>query len=546
MDRPFDYRVPDTLAHVAVGDRVRVDFHGRSVRAWVLGDGDDTPDLKVVRTWLGFGPPAAMTDFLAWAARRWYAPLAALYRAATDERLHKVLPTAPEAPVVRPSATFAPGVWQLAPTTDPLDMVLSAYATTRGRGSLLVVTPTEAWAERLAGRLVRRGIPVASGRDGWVTARAGWPVVVGARGTAFAPVPLVAGAVVLDADDDAYRSGQFPYYWAPEVLAERCRRDGAPLWASAPWPSPLVRTLGELHLDSEGGGGWPALTVDDRRSRDPHEGVLGETALRAAHAALAADNEVAVAVLLQRLGAGRLLGCRRCGELARCADCGRACEESPEGLVCPDGHPGVVAFCVGCGATAFRRVRSGVTTLARDVALQLGHEVTEITAQSSGAITTRVVVGTEAIFGRVRKCGVVIFVDADQYLTAPRSTARRAFVDAVGRAGRLVGARREGRGTIVVQTRRPDDPVIAAVVSEDLSLLSTEEDETAQVLGLAPYAARAVVSGEGAADFVATVPTVTARETSDGFVLSAPSIDALVAALSTVPRPPAPIRVSVE
>jgi primosomal protein N' len=546
VDRPFDYRLPDPLSHVGVGDRLRVDFHGRSVRAWVLGDGDDTPELKSVRTWLGYGPPPAMTDFLAWAARRWYAPLATLYRAATDDRLHKVLPVAPTAPVVDAPLDFAPGVWQLAPTTDPLDLVLSAYATTRGNGTLIVVTPTEAWAERLAGRLVRRGIPATSGRDAWANARAGWPVVVGARGTAFAPAPRVAGAVVLDADDDAYRSGQFPYYWAPEVLAERCRRDDAPVWASAPWPSPLVRTLGTVHADPAGTHGWPSVTVDDRRSRDPHEGVLGEAALRAAHAALASDNEVAVAVLLQRLGAGRLLGCRRCGELARCADCGRACEESPEGLICPDGHPGVVAFCVGCGATAFRRVRSGVTTLARDVALQLGHEVTEITAQSSGVIATRVVVGTEALLGRVRKCGVVIFVDADQYLTAPRSTARRAFVDAVGRAGRLVGSRREGRGSIVVQTRRPDDPVITAVVSEDLTLLSAEEDETAQVLGHAPYAAHAVVSGEGAATFVATVPNLTVRETSEGFVLRAATMDALVAALNSVPRPAAPIRVSVE
>ena len=38
----------------------------------------------------------------------------------------------------------------------------------------------------------------------------------------------------------------------------------------------------------------------------------------------------------------------------------------------------------------------------------------------------RVVVGTEATWQRVRRCGVVIFADFDQYLLAPRASARAA------------------------------------------------------------------------------------------------------------------------
>ena len=37
VDRPFDYLVTDKTARVGVGDRVRVDFNGRSVRGWVVG-----------------------------------------------------------------------------------------------------------------------------------------------------------------------------------------------------------------------------------------------------------------------------------------------------------------------------------------------------------------------------------------------------------------------------------------------------------------------------------------------------------------------------
>jgi len=113
-------------------------------------------------------------------------------------------------------------------------------------------------------------------------------------------------------------------------------------------------------------------------------------------------------------------------------------------------------------ATNLKRVRVGVTTLANDVAAQLGQDVSELTSSSDPTqALARVVVGTEAIWQRVRHCGVVIFVDFDQYLLAPRESARRSALTAVAKAGRLVGARREGRGEVVIQTRRGNDPCFA-------------------------------------------------------------------------------------
>src|ERR1019366_1784490 len=107
-------------------------------------------------------------------------------------------------------------------------------------------------------------------------------------------------------------------------------------------------------------------------------------------------------------------------------------------------------------------------TLARDVAAQLSQRVDEVTAASKDDITARVVVGTEAVFGRVRRCALVVFVDFDQYLLAPRESARRSALVAVAKAARMVGSRREGRGEVVVQTRRHDE-VIDAITSGDVS-----------------------------------------------------------------------------
>ncbi len=552
VDRPFDYLVADTKGEVGLGDRVRVDFHNRSVRAWVVDEAVPSKDLKTVKKWLGFGPPATQLSLLKWAAERWYGTWSRFLLAASSARLVTALPMAPPATplsVALPATTVAPGVTQLAPTTDPIGLILQAYDETRERdGSLLVLVPTEGWASRLRGRLEQRGCPVASG-DEWERARSGWPVVVGARGTALAPVPRVAGAVVIDADDEAYRSSAAPTWEVTAMLRERCRRDGAPLWATSILPSPSLLDHGRYEKDPDLVGGWPRVEVVDRRGSDPYEGVLAEPALRAAHAALAGDEGVAVAVILQRLGTGRLFACARCGELARCAQCQQAEQEVGDGLACAEGHEVRARFCRQCGATNLRRVKVGVTTLARDVGAQLGRPVSEVTAALLPTATLeRVVVGTEATWQRVRRAGVVIFVDFDQYLLAPRASARRSAIAAVGKAGRLVGSRREGRGLVVVQTRRGDDGVLEALREASFDAIVEGDVSTAKLLGLAPYGASAEVSGESAEAFVNELHSELVRviATPTGYVVRANDVSTLTTVLRSAPRPGGKLRVAVE
>lgn len=551
VDRPFDYLLNETMDNVGLGDRVRVDFHSRSVRAWVVEDVPATEDLKTVKKWLGFGPPPSQLALLRWAADRWYSTWSRFLLAASPKRVITSLPVAPAAArlVQTPPLTFEPGVVQLSPTTDPLALILGAYDATRERtGSLLVLVPTEAWAMRLRGRLEQRGCAVASGEEQWDRMRAGWPVVVGARGTALAPVPVVAGAVIIDADDESYRSSASPTWESVAMLRERCRRDEAPLWCTSMIPSPALLDRAGYQRDENLIGGWPRVDVVDRRQSDPHEGVLSDVALRAAHKALAGDEAVAVVVILQRLGTGRLLACTKCGELARCAQCQQAEEEVGDQLACAARHDLRERFCRHCGSTNVRRLRSGVTTLARDVAAQLGRPVSEVTASlEPGALLERVVVGTEATWQRVRRSGVVIFADYDQYLLAPRESARRSAVNAVGKAGRLVGSRREGRGAVIVQTRRGDDAVLHALRDANFEALIADDVATAELLGLAPFGASAEVTGEGAESFVEGVTSerVTVLASPGGFVVRANDNETLMAALRDAPRPAAKFRVAV-
>ncbi|HET8990821.1 MAG TPA: hypothetical protein VFN59_06955 [Acidimicrobiales bacterium] len=539
LERAFDYL--DGGLDLAPGDRVRVALGPRSVRGWVIEADVESPErgpeaLRAVSASLGLGPPPSVVELARWAAWRFCAPWSHFLATGSPARIVRELPTAPPpapATAAGPSRRdYAPGVYHLAPTSDPLDLVLSAYEASRARaGTLLVVVPHEGWAERLGARLERRGLAVA--RGDWARARAGWPVVVGTRAAAFAPAPRLAGAVVLDADDDALASSAAPTWDAPTVVAERCRRDGAPLWMGALWPAPGLVGRGGYQRDDDLVGGWPRIVLVDRRDRDPHEGALAPIVLEAARRALAGAEPVALAVVLQRLGTGRLLACARCRALARCPLCGQAESEAEGGLVCPDGHTRA-RFCTACASTALRRVRSGVTTLARDVAAQLGVEVAEVTAAHPHDGVSRVVVGTEALFASVRRAGAVCFADADQYLLAPRAAARRQFIHALGRAGRLVGARREGRGALYLQTRRGDDPVLEAVVAARFDDLVAEEAAEAALLGLSPFGGEARLSGEGAAELAAELADhgVSVRAGAGGFVARAPDVATLCDALA--------------
>jgi primosomal protein N' len=555
VDRPFDYAVTDKTSHVAVGDRVRVDFNNRSVRGWVTGEVEVTRDLKPLVKWLGYGPPPTLLSLLTWAAQRWYSPLSRFLISSSPKRLITALPSAPSTlPLARgvaESATyFAPGVSQLAPTTDPLALVLGAYEWCQSReGSLLILVPTESWAARLRGRLEQRGCAVASGEGEWDRMRAGWPVVVGPRGAALAPVPRVSGAVIIDADDESYHSQASPTWDATTMLRERCQRDDAPLWTTSMIPSPSLLNRGTYEKDVDLVGGWPRVEVVDRRQSDPRDGALSAPALSAAHQALAGGGPVAVCVVLQRLGTGRLFACAKCGELARCATCGQGEEEVGDMLACRDGHEPRAKFCRSCGATNLKRIRVGVTTLARDVAAQLSQPVSEVTAATDPSLPLeRVVVGTEAVWQRIRRSGVVIFVDFDQYLLAPRESARRSAITAVGKAGRLVGSRREGRGEVVLQTRRGDDLVLSALQHGRFEEIVADDVATAQILELAPYGASAEVSGDGAEEFVVglDVRGVTTQITPDGYVLRSKDISTLTSALAAAPRPAAKVRVAVQ
>jgi primosomal protein N' (replication factor Y) (superfamily II helicase) len=591
LAKTLDYSVPPTWAHdVRVGTRVRVPLHGRTVRGWVVdGALDGAPrgvDVLPLKSWLGWGPPPALVELAGWAAWRWAGSASFFLRTASPDAIVRALP-GPPVPGVSPRATSpgngegprrfwddavdraAPTMVRLAPTVDQLDLVLSVATDERIRrrgGSVVVLVPSTGWAERLVARLVRRGVPATAA---WDEARAGWPVVVGSRAGAWAPVPQLAAAVVLDAHDAAYREESTPTYSAVEVLMERARRAGVPCVLVSPVPPVALAahddlvTLAPSPPDER--AGWPALERVDRRGADPRTGMFSEEFVRLARSVLDADGvgeeRGPLVCVYNRTGGARVLACRQCGEPARCARCGAAAARprDEEVLRCPRCGETRPVVCAHCGRLRFKTLRAGVSRLREELAALLGVAVGEVAGPSTRrgerdeVPATRVLIGTEAVLHRVRRAAAVAFLDVDLHLLAPRLTATEDTLALMVRAGRLVGARRAGPpwARVLVQTRVPEHPVLAVLALGEPAPVLEAEVDLRRESGLPPFSALALVSGALGASYAAELAEalaagqpaggrpVTLSPLDEGrFLLQAPGHEPLCDLLAAVARPP--------
>ena len=577
----FDYAVPDAWDQpVVVGTRVRVPLHGRSVRGWVVDDagagagaGAEAEGRTVLhlKSWLGWGPPPAVVDLADWAAWRWAGPASSFLGTASPGTIVRALPRVPPSPDGPPPAVGPGHPWadalesaaatvvRLPPATDLLELVLSTLTQIHpggGTGSLLVLVPSAGWARRLAQRLVRRGWPAPTD---WAEARAGWPVVVGSRAGAWAPLPQLAAALVLDAHDVSYREESSPTYSAVDVVLERARRQGVPCLLVSPVPPVSVTaaatlTTVEPSVPTERAG-WPALERVDRRQADPRTGLFSEALVRLAHSVLDGPGVVGergpFVCVYNRTGGARLLACAHCGELARCARCGAAAakERESEILACPRCGETRPVVCAHCGRLRMKTLRAGVSRLREELAALLGAEVGEVAGPKKGSEAAvpdaPVLIGTEAVLHRVRRASAVAFLDIDLHLLAPRLSATEDTLALFVRAGRLVGGRASAvpSSRVLVQTRVPDHPVLDAVSLGQPAPVLADEVAVRRVAGLPPFVALAVLSGALAPAYAESFGLAAGASVSvsaladDRFLLRAPDHQTLCDLLAGVPRP---------
>lgn len=520
------------------------------------------PLLKVT----GYGPPLDVIELARWARWRWAGRTAHFLRTASPPNAVAGLPprrgpaTRPDQPaglaaiLAREGLAKGRAVIRLPPGGDALPAIHVAARS----GPTLVVAPSSAAAGEVARRLRQDGTECALMPRGWAQAAAGVPVVVGARGAAWAPVVDLAAVVVLDEHDEAHQGESSPTWSARDVAAERARRSGAAcLWLS---PCPSLEALEWAPLVCptrvEERNGWPVVDVVDRRREEPLRAGLYSPRLVDALRRAAAGHEQSggprAVCVLNRKGRSALLACATCAELARCAHCQAAVGAGDAAtLACRRCGTTRPSLCLACGSTRLKLLRPGVRRVREELERLVGVPVAEITgADAGGAVPAApILVGTEAVLHRTLRPGVVAFLDLDAELLAPRYRAAEQALALVARAARMLGDRTAG-GRLLLQTRLPGHEVVQAALHADPGRVAAVETPRRRGLRFPPAVAMALVSGPPASDFAAGLRTRPDVEVlgpaNDRWLVRAPDHLTLCDALAAVPRPPGRLRVAVD
>lgn len=501
LDRPFTYELPEDLG-AGVGSLVRVRFHGKLTRGWVLGSTSDVPPRvlrvdRLVSSVRFFDPP--MLEVLRWVSERYVAPLAAVIarshppRVASEEHALGVgVVGVVGAGSPRPQATDVhPGVagGGLADVLAPYRNGGALLTALRGEAGSFSVRPAPGEEASLAVACVRaaleggrsavvlvpeldplpataRAVLEAAGDEGvlfaggdrraryrtWLEIADGrYRVVVGTRPAVFAPVPDLGLVLVSRESHALHREERAPYYHVRDVAIARARASAGVCVMSSPFPS----------LEAALGG---HVRVEPQRRRWPPVEVVRPGPEGRAPRLVAALRTARRAFLYEPLpGYGVARVCRACSEPASCAACGgvlRLQEGQVRCAVC-----GTAGRCASCGARDFGIVRGGAERVE-----EWARAVAAVPVRRLGAGEEPRPPGeAEAMVGGVEAVkdfdppalDLVCILDADLASRRPGLAARERAVATWFELATWAGT----GGRVIVQTRHPNDPAVQALVT---------------------------------------------------------------------------------
>lgn len=332
--------------------------------------------------------------------------------------------------------------------------------------------------------------------DEWRRIRRGdAKVVIGARSAVFSPTRDLGLIVVDEEHENTYFSDHHPRYDAREIAMTRCTREHATLILASATPSILsfarARRGDYMLLEMPrrvNDRPLPEVEVVDMREEleNGNRTVLSRTLRKDLKECITRGEQAML--LMNRRGYNSFVSCRSCGYVVKCPNCDVSMTyhmADTDGLLqchyCGQAMPPPVT-CPECGGKYIRFFGAGtqkveeevhkllphVTTIRMDYDTTGGKDGHEKILEEFRSGRARVLIGTQMIakgldFPRVTLVGVIA---ADMTLNLPDYRSReRTFqllTQVAGRAGRG-----EQPGRVIIQTYKPEDPVIGFAARQD-------------------------------------------------------------------------------
>ncbi len=391
----------------------------------------------------------------------------------------------------------------------------------KGGQQVLVLVPEISLTPQLLQRFQRRldgclvslhsAMNDAERTQNWLLAARGKAdVVIGTRSAVFTPMPRL-GLVIIDEEHDASLKQQDGFrYHARDLALLRARERQVPVLLGSATPSleslhnVEVGRFSELLLTRRAANAMPPdIALLDIRRRGLQEG-MSDRLIDRMREHLQADGQVLI--FLNRRGFAPTLICNDCGNTAICnrCDANMTVHARLNRLRCHHcgAERGIPAVCESCGSARVDRVGYGterieealntlfpeylVLRIDRDSTRRKGELQKHLHAATTGE--ARILVGTQMLakghhFPNVTLVGII---DSDRglYGTDFRAAEQmgQLIMQVAGRAGR-----EQRRGSVLVQTRTPDNQLLRTLVFEGYDKFARALLAERKEGGLPPY-----------------------------------------------------------
>ncbi len=349
-------------------------------------------------------------------------------------------------------------------------------------------------------------------------------VVVGARSALFLPFANLGLIVVDEAHETSFKQEDGVRYHARDVAIMRGKMEQIPVVLASATPALESRhmvSLGRytgLSIPSRfGAAQLPSISAIDLTQDTPERGTWIAPALIKAIEARIERGEQSL-LFLNRRGYAPLTLCRTCGHRFECPNCTSwmvehrlvrrlACHHCgfvmPPPQACPECHE--QDSLVACGP-GVERISDEVSVLFPDARIFIATSDTLWSPEKAAEFVARVeanavdiIIGTQLVtkgyhFPNLTLVGII---DADLGLEGGdlRASERtfQQIAQAAGRAGRA-----EKPGEVLIQTRSPEHPVIAALVAGERDSFYDAETAMRKSAGAPPFGrfAAIIISSE--------------------------------------------------